>query len=234
MLKVMRDSFHHLRWVLLAVVAAFIFGFVFIDMGMGGGGFGGVQDDTAFAARVNGETITFNDYQRALKNVESMYQQQFGQQFTPEMSQMMNLPNQVINMLVDQRLLTQEAQRLHLEASPEEVRRKLLSIPTFTENGKFIGMELYNRYITGPLGYSSAAEFEKDLGREIALQKIESALQHSVMLSPKAIDAEFRRTNENAKVRYVLLPAAQAETLTVTPAEVEAYYKAHQSDFTHG
>ncbi|MGZ5441389.1 MAG: peptidyl-prolyl cis-trans isomerase [Thermoanaerobaculia bacterium] len=234
MLKVMRDSFHHLRWVLLAVVAAFIFGFVFIDMGMGGGGFGGVQDDTAFAARVNGETITFNDYQRALKNVESMYQQQFGQQFTPEMSQMMNLPNQVINMLVDQRLLTQEAQRLHLEASPEEVRRKLLSIPTFTENGKFIGMELYNRYITGPLGYSSAAEFEKDLGREIALQKIESALQHSVMLSPKAIDAEFRRTNENAKVRYVLLPAAQAETLTVTPAEVDAYYKAHQSDFTHG
>ncbi|MGZ8780342.1 MAG: peptidyl-prolyl cis-trans isomerase [Thermoanaerobaculia bacterium] len=234
MLKVMRDSFHHLRWVLLAVVAAFIFGFVFIDMGMGGGGFGGVQDDTAFAARVNGETITFNDYQRALKNVESMYQQQFGQQFTPEMSQMMNLPNQVINMLVDQRLLTQEAQRLHLEASPEEVRRKLLSIPTFTENGKFIGMELYNRYITGPLGYSSAAEFEKDLGREIALQKIESALQHSVMLSPKAIDAEYRRTNENAKVRYVLLPAAQAETLTVTPAEVDAYYKAHQSDFTHG
>lgn len=233
MLKAMRDTFHNLRWLLLAVVAAVILGFVFIDMGMGGA-VGGGQEDMAFAARVNGETITFNDYQRALRNVESMYQQQFGQQFTPEMSQMMNLPTQVINMLVDQRLLTQEAHRLNLEASPEEVRRKLLSIPTFTENGKFIGMELYKRYITGPLGYSSPAEFEDDLGREIALQKIESALQHSVMLSPKAIDAEYRRTNENAKVRYVLLPAAQAETLTVTPAEVEAYYKAHQSDFTHG
>jgi len=234
MLKVMRDSFHHLKWVLIAVVAAFIFGFVFIDMGMGGGGFGGAKDDMQFAARVNGETITFNDYQRALKNVEAMYQQQFGQQFTPEMSQMMNLPNQVINMLVDQRLLTQEAERLSLDASPEEVRRKLLTIPTFTENGKFIGMELYNRYITGPLGYASAAEFEEDLGREIALQKMESALQHSVVLSAKAVDAEYRRANENAKVRYVLMPAGQAETLTVTPAEVEAYYKAHQSEFTHG
>lgn len=234
MLKVMRDSFHHLKWVLIAVVAAFIFGFVFIDMGMGGGGFGGAKDDLQFAARVNGETITFNDYQRALKNVEAMYQQQFGQQFTPEMSQMMNLPNQVINMLVDQRLLTQEAERLNLEASPEEVRRKLLTIPTFTENGKFIGMELYNRYITGPLGYASAAEFEEDLGREIALQKMESALQHSVVLSAKAVDAEYRRANENAKVRYVLMPAGQAETLTVTPAEVDAYYKAHQSEFTHG
>lgn len=233
MLKVMRDSFHHLRWVLLAVVAAFIFGFVFIDMGLGGGGFGGAED-LQFAARVNGEAISFNAYERALKNVEAMYQQQFGQQFTPEMSQMMNLPSQVINMLVDQRLLTQEAERLNLEASPEEVRERLLSIPTFNENGKFIGMELYNRYITGPLGYTSAAEFEADLAREIALQKIESAMAHSVVLSPKAVDAEYRRANENAKVRYVLVPAVPDATLTVTPAEVEAYYKAHQSDFTHG
>jgi peptidyl-prolyl cis-trans isomerase D len=234
MLKVMRDSFHHLKWVLIAVVAAFIFGFVFIDMGLGGGSMGGTTDETAVAARVNGETITFNDYERALRNVEQMYQQQFGQQFTPEMAQMMNLPTQVINMLVDQRLLTQEAQRINLSASPEEVRRKLLSIPTFTDNGKFIGMELYNRYITGPLGYASAAEFENDLGREIALSKMESALQNSVLLSPKAVDAEYRRTNENAKVRYVLMPAGQIDTVTVTPAEVDAYYNAHKSDYTHG
>lgn len=233
MLKLMRDSFHHLKWVLIAVVAAFIFGFVFLDMGLGGGGLGGAQTDMVYAARVNGETISFNDYQRALANVEQMYAQQFGQQFTPEMSQMMNLPTQVINMLVDQRLLTQEAQRLNLDASPEEVRKRLLSIPTFTENGKFIGMELYNSYV-GRLGYASPADFEEDLSREIALQKMESALQNSVLLSPKAVDAEYRRTNENAKIRYVLLPAGQIDAVTVTPQEVEAYYNANKSDFTHG
>jgi len=65
MLKVMRESFHKLKWILIAVVAAFVFGFVFIDMGMGGGGFGGATDSRTFAARVNGETITYNDYYRA-------------------------------------------------------------------------------------------------------------------------------------------------------------------------
>lgn len=234
MLKVMRDSFQQLRWILLAVVAAFVFGFVFIDMGMGGGGFGGATDDRAFAARVNGDTITFNDYSRALKNIEEMYRNAYGQQFTPEMAQQMNLPQQVIDSLVDQQLLFQEAERLHLSASPEEVRKRLLSIPTFNENGKFIGMELYNRYVTGPLGYTSAADFENDLAREIALQKIESALQSSVLLSPKSIDAEYRRTNENAKVRYVVLPSPPEANLTATPAEIEAYYKAHQSEYTHG
>ncbi|MEO8382317.1 MAG: peptidyl-prolyl cis-trans isomerase [Acidobacteriota bacterium] len=234
MLKVMRDSFHHLKWVLLIVVAAFIFGFVFVNMGMGGSGVSSKDEALTYAARVNGETITYSDYYRALKNVESMYQQQFGQQFTPEMAASLNLPQQVINMLVDQRLMTQQASRLHLDASPEEVRRKLLSIPTFSENGKFIGMELYNRYITGPLGYASAAEFEADLGRDISLQKMESALQNSVVLSPKAVDAEYRRANESAKVRYVLMPAAAGANVTVAPAEVDAYYKQNQADYTHG
>jgi peptidyl-prolyl cis-trans isomerase D len=233
MLKVMRDSFHHLKWVLLAVIVAFVFGFVFIDMGLGGGSMTGAQD-APFAARVNGETISYNDYYRALKNVEEMYRQQFGGQFTPEMAQQLNLPSQVLDMLVDQRLLTQEARRMNLDASPEEVRKRLLTIPTFTENGKFIGMDLYNRYVTGPLGYANAAEFENDLAREISLQKMESALQNSVLVSPKAVDAEYRRTNENAKVRYVLLPAGAIESITVTPAEVEAYYKSHQAEYTHG
>ncbi|MDQ3281024.1 MAG: peptidyl-prolyl cis-trans isomerase [Acidobacteriota bacterium] len=234
MLKVMRDSFHHLKWILLAVVAAFIFGFVFIDMGLGGGATGGgAADPRAYAARVNGETITYNDYERGVKNIEQMYSQMYGQQFTPEMAEQMGLPKQVLDSLIDQRLLGQEARRVHLSATQEEVRKKLLSIPVFTENGKFVGMELYNRYVTGPLGYPSAAAFEEDLARDITIQKMESALMNSLVVSPKAAEAEYRRTNENAKIRYVVMPA-NAQAVTVTPAEVEAYYRANQSKFAHG
>ena len=234
MLKVMRDSFHHLKWVLIAVVAAFIFGFVFIDLGLGGATLGGTPDQgLSYAARVNGETISLNDYQRAVANLENMYRQMYGQQFTPEMAQAMNLPKQVLDGLIDQRLLGQEAERLNLDATQEEIRKKLLSIPVFVENGKFIGMDLYNGYVTGRLGYPSASAFEEDLGREITLQKMESALMNSLVVSTKAAEAEYRRTNENAKVRYVLLRAAQ-QNPTVTPAEVEAYYKANQSKYAHG
>ena len=40
-----------------------------------------------YAASVNGETIAINDYYRALANLEQMYEQMYGQQFTPEMAQ---------------------------------------------------------------------------------------------------------------------------------------------------
>lgn len=235
MLKVMRDSFHHLKWVLIAVVAAFIFGFVFIDMGLGGSNLGGNREESrTFAARVNGETITFNDYNRALKNLENMYSQMYGQQFTPAMEQQMGLPKQVLDSLVDQRLLTQEARRMNLDASQEEVRKKLLSIPTFMPDGKFVGMELYRNYVVGRLGYANTAAFEEDLARDITLSKMESALASSLVVSPKAAEAEYRRTNESAKIRYVLVPAAlQAASVTVTPADVEVYYKANAAKYAH-
>lgn len=235
MLKAMRDSFHKLKWILIAVVAAFVFGFVFLDMGLSGALGGGNPNDANFAARVNGETIGYNEYYRALKNYEEMYKQMYGQQWTPEIAQQMGLPRMVMNSLVDRTLLAQEAERLNLSATPEEVRRKLLSMPTFLQDGKFVGMELYTRYVTGPLGYQTAADFEEDLAREITVSKIESALTSSIVISPKAAETEYRRMNENAKIRYVMLSASQqAATMQVTPAEVEAYYKANQSKYTHG
>jgi peptidyl-prolyl cis-trans isomerase D len=233
MLKVMRDSFHHLKWILIAVVVAFVFGFVFIDMGLGGSTTG-APDEQTFAARVNGETISYNDYFRQMKRLEEMYKQAYGQQFTPEMAEQMGLSKRVLDNLIDERLLAQEGRRLNLEATSEEVRRKLLEVPQFTENGKFIGMELYTRWVTSR-GYASTADFEAELGREISLQKMESALQNSVVVSPKAAELEYRRSNENAKIRYVLLNAAsQMGNVTVTPAEVEAHYRANQGRYAHG
>jgi peptidyl-prolyl cis-trans isomerase D len=234
MLKLMRESFNQLKWILIAIVAAFVFGFVFLDMGLGGA-LRGKSDTTAFAARVNGETITYNDYYRALKNYEDMYRQMYGGQFTPEMAAAMKLPQQVMESLIEQRLLAQQARKLNLAATPEEVRKKLMAIPVFNQDGKFVGMELYNRYVTGPLGYPSAADFEEALARDIATSKMDSVLTSAVVISPKAADAEYKRVNENAKIRYVVLPVLQqAATVTVTPQEVDAYYRNNQSKYTHG
>lgn len=235
MLKLMRDNFQQLKWALLAVIAAFIVGFVFFDMGLGGPSANGNQDTRSYAARVNGETISLREYDRALYYTEKNYEQMYRQALSPEMIAGMGLPKQVLDSLVDQKLLLQEARRLHLAASPEEVREKILQIPTLNPDGKFVGNELYSRYVTGSLGYQSPAEFEEELAREITLQKMESALAHSLVISPKTVETEYRRVTENAKIKYVLHAASrEATNVSVTPAEAEQHYKAHQAQYTHG
>src|SRR5262245_25407129 len=123
MLKLMRENFQQLKWALLAVVAAFIIGFVYVGMGLGGprqtkeG-----QDTRNYAARVNGETVSLREYERALYYTERNYEQMYGRALTPEMVATMGLPKQVLDSLVDQKLLLQEAKRLHLSATQDEVR----------------------------------------------------------------------------------------------------------------
>ena len=233
MLKLMRDSFHHLKWILLAIVASFIFGFVYVQMGRGGDDRS--AGDTSYAARVNGQTITLREYERALDYTTKSYEDAYKQSLTPEMLAQMGLPKQVIDSLIDERLMLQEARRLHLGASPEEVRKKISEIQILNPGGKFVGTELYTRYVTGPLGYLSPAEFEDELARGITVNKLVSALSNSVVVSPKAAEAEFRRVSENAKVRYVLYPAVrEMGSVTVTPAEVNQYYQTHGDKYAHG
>ena len=234
MLKLMRDNFQQLKWALLAVVAAFVIGFVYVDMGLGGAP--RVREaDRAYAARVNGETIPFREYDRALYYTQKNYEQMYRQPLSPEMIKAMGLQQQVLDSLIDQRLLLQEADRLHLGATPEEVRKKILEIPTLNPDGHFVGAELYNRYITGALGYQSTAEFEDELAKDITLRKIESAMTNSIVISPKAADAEYKRASETAKIKYVLIATRnEASQISVTPAEVEQYYKANQANYAHG
>lgn len=234
MLSTLRATFNQLKWVLIAIVAAVIVGFVFIDMGMGGAGTAG-GEERAYAARVNGETISYREFDRALYYTEQNYRQMYGEQFNPEMLRNLGLERQVLESLIDQRLLVQQARRLNLDATQEEVRNRILQIPTLNPEGKFVGAELYTRYVTGALGYQNAAEFEDELARDIATSKMESALQSSIIVSPKAAEAEYRRMNEAAQIHYVLYPASrELARVTVTPAEVEAYYKANQPRYAHG
>ena len=65
MLKVMRDSFEHLKWILIVIVAIFIL-FIFAQWG-GGGGDSSRAPQTSYAARVNGQTVPGFFYYKVLQ-----------------------------------------------------------------------------------------------------------------------------------------------------------------------
>jgi peptidyl-prolyl cis-trans isomerase D len=232
MLKVMRDSFKHLKWILVFVVFLFVF-LVFVDWGAGRAAGRGVSP-TAVAARVNDQSVTIGDFERSLYFMQRNYEQLYGQTLTPQMVEALNLPQQVLNSLVDRQLLLQEAERLGLTATPEEVRKKILEIPTLSPEGRFVGQELYERYVTANLGYTSAAAFEDEIAQEITLEKLESALANSLIISPATVEAEFRARSENARIQYVFYSAERAgAALAPTEAEIEAHYRANASRYSH-
>lgn len=231
MLKVMRDSFKHLKWILILIVAAFVF-MVFSDWG--GGGATGAVTNQSFIARVNGEVIPISDYSRTMYLTEQQYEQAYGTALTPEMRQQLGLTQLVVNSLIDQKLLLQEAERLNLTATEKEVRDYILKMPQLSPDGQFVGEELYHRYVTGNLGYPTAAAFEEEIRQELTLAKINSALMNAVVVPPARAEEEFRRRNESSRIQYVLFPADRALAgVQVAPAEVEKYYRENTGRYTH-
>ncbi len=234
MLTTLRQNFHNLKWILWAVIAVFIL-FVFVDWGMGSAGRGG---DPTWVARIGGTTIPIAEFQREYRDAEDRYRQLYGKNFSPELLKMMNLPDQVLNGLIDRRLLREEAHRLRLSVTDAELTAKIFGYkdqqgrPIFVRDGVFVGEAAYKRMLAS-IGRTPEA-FEAETRDGILLEKLNRFLSDSVFVGDGEVEEDFAARNVKARVEYVLLPPPAAVPGGVSDAEAEAYYKANSASYLQG
>lgn len=227
MLKVFRDNLKYLSWVLWLVIAVFIL-FVFVDFG------GGVPKGRASfeaAARVGPEKISFAEFKRSYRQTEEFYRRNLGDQFSPELARQMRLPLQVLERLVNDRVLLVEARRVGLRATDAEVRRTILETPAFqNEDGTFAGEEIYERVLRTN-GYTVAG-FEAEMRQQILIDKLRTILTQNLYLSEDEVEQAYREGSERAKIRFIRMPSNQlAEEVKVEEAELATYFESRREDF---
>ncbi|MFI5182580.1 MAG: SurA N-terminal domain-containing protein [Thermoanaerobaculia bacterium] len=234
MLTTLRQNFHNLKWILWAVIAVFVL-FVFVDWGMGSARSGG---DPTWVARIGGTTIPVAEFQREYRDAEDRYRQLYGKNFSPELLKMMNLPDQVLNGLIDRRLMRKEADRLKLSVTDPELTAKILGYkdpqgrPIFLRDGAFVGEATYKRMLAS-VGRTPEA-FEAETRDQILLEKLNRLLSDSVFLGDGDVEEDFASRNVKAKVEYVLLPPPAAAPGGVSDVDAEAFYKANSASYLQG
>ncbi|MBK9967513.1 MAG: SurA N-terminal domain-containing protein [Holophagales bacterium] len=231
MLKTFRENFKHLKWVLWAVIAIFVI-FVFVDWGMGSsGGGGGVE----FAAKVGSSKITEVEFRREYVQAEERYRQMYGQSFSPELARAMNLPSQVLNSLVDRRLLRVESDRLGLTVSDDEVTARILKMRDqqgnllFVKDGVFVGEVIYRRMLAGA-GLSPEG-FEADTREQALMEKLNRFVTESSFVGEDELKADFEGRTVKAKIAYALVPAPALSPESIPDAEAEAHFKKSPADY---
>ena len=137
MLKTMRESFHHLKWTLFAVILVFVLGFVFFS----GSGTSAKDATGQVVARVGGENIGAIEFERRYRAELDRQQSNYQGKLTPELIKAIDLPRQVLESMIDRILRLDAASRLHLSVSDEEVAAAVTAIPGLQENGAFVGNE---------------------------------------------------------------------------------------------
>jgi peptidyl-prolyl cis-trans isomerase D len=226
MLKVFRDNLKNLAWILWVIIALFVLA---LAADFGSRTAGGRGSETS-VARVGGETVSRQEFQRAYQNMTNIYRQIYGDQLSPDIEKQMY--RQTLTQTVVQKIQTLEARKLGLTVSDAELRDQILSFPVFKdEQGRFVGEQAYARVIQEGL-HTNVADFEKELRDQLLVKKLTDALAANLYVSEDEIQRAYRDQVERAKIRYVELPRSRfAQQVTATPAEVDTYYKAHQQEF---
>lgn len=230
MLKVFRDNLKYLSWILWLVVALFI-AYIFTDFGGGLGQRGGATTDNV-AANVGDQKVTLDEFERHYRRLEGLYRQIYGEQFTAEAARQMGLPLQALNQAVSQKILLEEARRMGLAATDEEVRDRVLQEPAFKDaQGRFVGQDRYAE-ILRDARYPSAAAFEAELRDEILVKKLMDILEANVYVSDQEVEKSYRDQVERARIRYIQLPRARfAQAAAATDAEVKDWFEKHKTEY---
>jgi peptidyl-prolyl cis-trans isomerase D len=151
----------------------------------------------------SGETVS-------QERVEKLARQQLEQQHYPDNPMIMNLLEQRIGQqLVQQQILMDEAEKLGIHATNDDVRQYLHTGPTgqvLFPNGQFIGDEQYASLIASRLNLS-IAEFEDDVKRDIVVRRLQAYITGGVTVGDQEVRDTYRKSNVKIKFDYAVISA---------------------------
>ncbi|MEZ4598719.1 MAG: SurA N-terminal domain-containing protein [Syntrophotaleaceae bacterium] len=181
------------------------------------------------AAEVNGDEITFDEFRSAYENLRRFYQNVYRDGFDPEMERRLQLDRQVLEGLINQALLLQEADRLDIEVSKGQVVEAIAAIPAFMRDGRF-DMEQYQTV----LQYEriSPQDFENSQRRQMLIEKMRERIEQEASVTADEVTAEYRQRNEMVNLAFVrLTPALFESKVNVTDEALQEYYQEHKEEF---
>jgi peptidyl-prolyl cis-trans isomerase D len=226
MLKTMRESFHHLKWTLFAVIIVFILGFVYFS----GSNTGSGDISGQVVARIGGETISAVEFDRRYRSELERQQAQYQGNLSPELIRALDMPRQVLDSMIDRILRREAARRLKLRVTDEEVAAAVMSLPELQENGRFIGNEKYERALRAS-GYTPE-RFEEDVREGLLLQKYSALVKASVLVPDKDLQREFSNRNDKASIEYIKIASSKVETsINATDADLKAFLEKHKDRY---
>src|ERR1035437_2743069 len=167
--------------------------------------------------------------------VTRLAQRQLQQQHFPESSLRSLLPymmSRAGQVMVERAILKQEADRLHLQVSDEDLRRELRTGP-FSQylfpNGQFIGTDGYINFIQMALGQEQTiASFESQVKEDMELQRLQALITGGVTVSDDAVRQAYLIQGTKVKFDYaVVSPEDVKKTINPTDADLQAFFEQH-------
>jgi peptidyl-prolyl cis-trans isomerase D len=181
-----------------------------------------------YAAEANGIKIPVEEARNAWQRQQLQWQQRLnGAELPPELRT--QLQNQTLENLIRGALIDERTHDLGYRVSREQLREAVQTEPAFQIDGAYSPEAAKAALAQAGI---SLATFEQELGHEVQRMHLESGIRGSDFVTPKELARITDLEDQERELRYFVLPPEQFKgEVKIDDAAVQAYYKAHQSNF---
>ena len=230
MLDRMRRHKGWLKWSLALVVLTFVVFYIpdFLTTTTG-------ASPNETLADVEGEPITVGSFTRRYNAQVQAYRNAYGGQMNDQLLKQLGIDRQILQQLIDEEAMVAESRKQGITVSDVEIRERILALPGFQENGKFVGEQRYRQILQIQNPPLTTTEFENSLRRALQIEKLRTALTGWMSVSDADVIAEFKKRNEKVKLDVVPVTAeAFKSQVTVTDAELVPYFEKAKDKYRIG
>ena len=197
MIRIMREKFG--PKVIGGIIALIAFVFIFYGIFMPGrGGSGG----PGTAGEVNGETISYSEFSRALNQRVDFFKNMMGGKISEEQLEQFHVREAVFQDLTQRKILVQMARKEGFYPSSEQIREQILSMEVFKKDGHFDKVQY--KTVLAQNQYTPT-RFEELVGQDIMEQNFRTFIGSLAFVSPAEVEKELKSTKEKTKFKYVYL-----------------------------
>lgn len=193
-------------------------------------GVGGQQGNEVNAlATVNGEKLSYLDYQRLYDQKVNQLRDQLGGELPPGLLEAMDLKKQVVDELVKMALIRQGATAAGLVVSDAEVRQAIQEMPSFRNNGVF-DVKYYKDVLTA--NRMSVSDFENTVRADLLTAKVFGHLSRFGGVSEAELKERFGFDYREKKFSFVAFDAVDFEKrVLVSDKELADYFATRKEQY---
>jgi peptidyl-prolyl cis-trans isomerase D len=178
----------------------------------------------------SGDSISQTHVQQVAENEL----RQRGPQYASNPMIVQYMEQQVGQELVQQKVLLQEAHKLGVYATDDDVRQYLRTGPPgqrLYPDGKYIGDDAY-RQLVDELLHESVDEFESQIKDEITVRRLQALITAGVTVSDQEVREAYLKANIKIKFDYAVISADDLrKTINPSDSDLEAFFKKNAAQY---
>jgi peptidyl-prolyl cis-trans isomerase D len=188
----------------------------------------GVSSDPV-AVSVEGSDISQRDVETQVRRFRDRLRNQLGKAYRPELFDDAVLRKQVLEQMINDKVLTETADDWNMKVSDDFVRQYIQSIPYFQSNGQF-NVQAYNTAVRNQ-GMSQRG-FEDSVRSDIVMAQLRNGIIGSVLVTDFEINENVRLKDQEREVSYAVISGKKLSA-DYSPSEedLKSYYNSHPQKY---